>query len=398
MLEGDKATAHGRQRISGFFFFIYAAFGTFVPYLTVFFKIKGMSNFQVGALYAANPIVALVSPMLWGLACDAIGDRRRPLALILVLSAFTFPALLLADDFWSIMALLVIFNFFFRPSLSMGDAAALEFVEGHGADYGKLRMWGAIGFVLPLGLLSLLMGKEAGENVAADRLAPMFAGYFIFGLVAAAAAWRLPARRAAQFTNIFRWSILRQVLTPNIVLLVFCGSVHAAVMWTYYAFLPVRLDELGVADSLKGLFWAIAVVPEVGFFYFAGAISRRIGKKWLFVIGITASSIRLAIFASAESYWLVGLGQTLHPLSFAASYIAMVTLVDGEVPGKLRTTGQTFAYGIGSGLGGTVGLLVGGKVAGIWGITTLFAAGSVITLVVALVAAVFLKERRRGPG
>lgn len=389
----DSAANRGHHRIAAFFFFVYAAYGTFVPYITVFFKRKGMSDFQVGALYATSPILTLLSPILWGLACDATGNKRRPLALSLALSAIIFPVLLLSDQFWPSMVLLVLFNFFFRPSLAMGDASALEFVEKNNADYGRLRMWGAIGFVAPLGILSLLMGREAGENVPAQRLAPMFAAYFALAIVAAVSAWRLPEQRAARFTNIFKWSLLRRVLSSNILLLVFCGSVHAAVMWTYYVFLPIRLDELGVADNLKSLFWAIAVLPEVVFFYFAGAITRRIGKKWLFVIGIAASSIRLAIFASAQSYWLVGLAQTLHPLSFAASYVATVMLVDKEVPGKLRTTGQTFAFCVGSGLGGTVGLLVGGRMADVWGITTLFGVGSGITLVVAIVAAALLRER-----
>ena len=390
---GENPTRRGQLRMIGVYLSIYAAYGTFVPYISVFLKRKGMSDFQVGALSAVGPILTFVSPILWGLACDAMGSRRKPLALTMVLSGLTFPALLVVDGFWMMMAVLVLFNFFFRPSLSMGDAAALEFVEASKHDYGRLRMWGGIGFVIPLGVLSLFMGKESGESVAPERLAPMFAGYFVCATLAAVSALRLPEQRPAHFTNILKWHILRRVLSPNILLLVLCGSVHAAVMMTYYVFLPIRLDELGVADNFKSLFWAIAVIPEIGFFYFVGSISRKVGKKWLFVMGISASAVRLAIFASAENYWLIGLGQTLHSLSFAASYVATVTLVDGEVPGRLRTTGQTFAYGVGTGLGGTVGLLLGGKMADLWGIPTLFGLASVVTLVVALVAMIFLKER-----
>ncbi len=397
MAELSMTMRHGKRRIATFFFLNYAAFGTFVPYLTVFLKRKGMTDVQIGALSAVHPILTLISPPLLGFTCDALGERRRPLALTLMLSALIFPTLLLVDGFWASMAVLVAFNFFFRPSVSLGDAAAMEYVESSDGDYGKLRMWGAAGFVFSIGALNFLLRKEAGEDVPAEHLMLMFLAYSVFALIGAAAALKLPVARAPSFNrNLFRWRALRRLMSRNLAVLLLCSFVHSAVMWGYYTFFPVHLDHLGVTDNVKGVFWVIAVIPEVIFFYYSGRMSSRLGKKWLFVGGVTASAVRLSLVASTGitgTAWLAALAQLLHMLSFGASYLAIVTLVDSEVPQELRTTGQSLAFGVGNGLGGAVGTLLSGKVVSIWGIPWLFAGGAAITILVAFTASAFLRER-----
>jgi len=278
------------RRFAAFYFLLFIPVGMQAPYLFLYFKRVGFTDTQLGTLAALPPLLSVLSPPVWGAVADAFGDRRRTLAVLLVLAAGSFPWLMYTTDFEATLALLVVFSVFAAPPGAIADAIALESVEREGGDYGRLRLWGSLGFAVPLVVFGLVLKRGAGETAAS--LYPIFTGYAIFRLASAGWVGMLPESRGGGKGG-FDLRGARAFASGPFLALAGCAVVATAAMSAYYLYFTIYLDEVGIADNLKGYFWAIAVAAETGMMLVIGALIRRIGLKWTFVLSLVGCAGRL---------------------------------------------------------------------------------------------------------
>lgn len=69
-----------------FYFFFFAANGTLVPYLILFFKQIGLSPSQVGIVIGFKPFISFICSPLWGY----IADKTNKTRLIFVISLIAY--------------------------------------------------------------------------------------------------------------------------------------------------------------------------------------------------------------------------------------------------------------------------------------------------------------------
>src|SRR6185436_6693350 len=81
-----------------------------------------------------------------------IGDGRlgprRTFLLMVCGTALGYAALALLENYWSIVALLVITSAFVAPTVPLLDVIVLHGVSLHGHDYGRIRQWGSLAWLL----------------------------------------------------------------------------------------------------------------------------------------------------------------------------------------------------------------------------------------------------------
>ncbi|XP_031566780.1 major facilitator superfamily domain-containing protein 6-like [Actinia tenebrosa] len=79
----------------GFSFFLYGAFGSFYPYLLLYFKQYGLSSFQAGSIVGIRPLIQLFGAPFW----TAIGERFKAERIVLMCGVLA----------WLIKALILLF-------------------------------------------------------------------------------------------------------------------------------------------------------------------------------------------------------------------------------------------------------------------------------------------------
>ena len=136
-------------RFAALYFLMLLPVGLQTPYLFLFFQRRGLSDSQLGTLASVSPMVTLLVPPLWGMIADRLGDRRRLLALLLASSAVVFPCIIGVTSFLGTLVLMTLFSAFSMPPNALADAITLEHVEKTGEDYGRMRLWGSVGFASP---------------------------------------------------------------------------------------------------------------------------------------------------------------------------------------------------------------------------------------------------------
>lgn len=378
-----------RRRFASFYFLLYLPVGLQAPYLFLFFKRQGFTDVQLGALAAVTPVVNALIPPVWGVIADALGDRRRMLAVLLAVAALTFPWLMWSSSFGLTLALLVVFAAFAYAPASIADAITLENVERDGGDYGRLRLWGSIGFAAPLLLLGLVLERGAGGTAASLR--PIFIGYAVFRLVSAVWSGLLPPSRGHGERRLS----LRGAgafLRPRFLALALCALLATSAMSAYYLYFSIYLDAVGVADNLKGYYWALAVGAETAMMLVIGRVIKAIGLKWTFVLGIMGGVVRL--FALSFHLPPVGIAavQLLHALTLTASMVSGISFVGRLTPPHLRATAQTLWGALNQGFGSAAGSWLAGAAVAAWGLLPMYRAFSFVSATALLAAILLVRE------
>jgi len=347
-----------------FVFFSFMGSGSYTPYLQLYYERRGLSGLQIGALTGIGPALAVAAPPLWGLLVDRIRRVRMVIAASVSVAAATFLCFTWAEEFTVLFALVVVFALFSTASGPLSTALILSEAERLESEYGKLRLWGSVGFAA--GILG------AGAFVGHWGVQAIFALYPAAVLVSLLPLyWTGDTTIGQEPTCLTQvWRSLRSKGVFAVLLLAFLWRVSSA---AYYTFYTIFLDGMGAAPTLISIAWAIGLVGEVTVLRLSGRIVKSRGIRFLLMAGLLGSAFRWIAYALAPTpEWTLPF-QLLHGLTFGACTTAAVLMVDNVFPPGLRATGQGILNTVMWGVGGLVGSLAAGALFQSVGVRSLFA-------------------------
>jgi PPP family 3-phenylpropionic acid transporter len=127
----------------------FAALGAYLPYFPAWLRLQGFEGFEMSAITALMPGMSIVAPALFGLLADTFGLRFSLLRLASTGACAAFIAVAVLStagappSFAGLFSAILFFAFFRSPMILLADVVALE----QASDYGRLRLWGSLGFL-----------------------------------------------------------------------------------------------------------------------------------------------------------------------------------------------------------------------------------------------------------
>ncbi|MHA7873669.1 MAG: MFS transporter, partial [Hyphococcus sp.] len=109
----------------------------------------------------------------------------------------------------------------------------------------------------------------------------------------------------------------------------------------YYAFSYLRWEAIGYSAQTIGFLWATGVIAEIFLLTRARKLAGRFAPMVLLALGAAGAAARWAITALEPPLGLLFLVQTLHALTFAATYLGTIEFLDRAAPTRLVNTGMT---------------------------------------------------------
>jgi PPP family 3-phenylpropionic acid transporter len=353
----------------------FAHIGFFNPYLPLWLKSLGLPLAAISLLASVQSLTRVFAPYAWGALSDHTGERVRLLrisaAVALVASAgLWWPG----GTGWIAVVLLLLFTHT-SSMMSLTEAAMAHLVAGDWGRYGRVRVWGSIGFMVTVFAAGAWFERHGMGSF------PAWAALTLAAVLLC--TWWLPdMKEAPQHAQAPREPV-GDVLRRPVVRWFFASLLfHVMAHFSIYAFLSLYLDALGYSKSTIGALWAVSVLVEVAWFYAQGRLMGRLPmEKWLLICA-GATVLRMAITAGMGQ-WLVALfiAQVLHALSFATHHTACIAMVSKHFPGRLRGRGQALFTVTGYGFGGVLGVLAGGAIAEHWGFRAMYAVAAGLGLV-----------------
>uniref|UniRef100_A0A7S4AHB0 Major facilitator superfamily (MFS) profile domain-containing protein n=1 Tax=Pseudo-nitzschia australis TaxID=44445 RepID=A0A7S4AHB0_9STRA len=141
------------------FFTYYASLGSLLPYLPVYYHSLGHGGQVIGMLGAIKPFTTFLVAPLWGIISDQTGSPFTVLYFAFLVSLVGQLAVSWRHDPFWIMSMVFITAVFNAPVKSLIDSMVMSNIK-NGKLYGRLRLWGQLGFGVGSSVVGLILSKS----------------------------------------------------------------------------------------------------------------------------------------------------------------------------------------------------------------------------------------------
>ena len=397
--------------IALYYFLYIGTFGFWLPYFATYLTSIGLTPSQATRIQALFPVASLLTPPLIGWVADWLRVRGRLLRWATTATAFSFLGFFLLAGHsrpvppggahhpvavpYVALATLA-FAFCRAPLISLIDATAHEYVRHHGGSYGRLRLWGSLGF-----LMAALAGGALTEHYGMDRILLVTA----LGLALTTVCVWMPAlddtASAALATSkdsppsdatpqplAAGLALLR---TDDLWLLLAAVTVYQMAGASYDAAFSIHLLCLGFGPRFIGLAWSIGVLAEILLLAGSGAVIKRLGAARLLPLALATAAVRWSLLGRASTAAAILALQPLHGITFGWFYAAATTLIHERSGGSHATSGQGWLAGA-LGLGSLLGMNWAGAILERAGGCTLYTVAAGLSALATVLAAFYARR------
>ena len=330
------------------YLFYFGQFGVLMPYLGVFLDGRGFSSGEIGELFAMITVARIAGPNLWAFLADKTGKALRVLQLGALLTFGTFCLVFFVNGFWALTLSLALMMMFWTAILPQIEGLTLSCVTGHAKRYGKIRLWGSIGFIV----LTIFTGKMI-DTFSSD--APIYVGSIVlFSLFIVTLFLTQPTQQKNTDPN--QVSIWNKINNPVFYFFLLSVALLQLSFGAYYGFFALYILDLGYSSQATGWLVALGVLAEVIIFLQAGKLIALFGVKWILVISILLTALRWYVLAiAANNPVILVLSQALHAFSFGMTHAASMHFIHYYFGDKFQSQGQAIYISVGFGIGGAIG-------------------------------------------
>lgn len=372
--------------LSAYYFFSLASLGFVVGFMPLYLKSRGITLTQYGILSALYATAGALTQVPLGMASDRI-RRRKPLIVAgtAVLGA-SYLLYGLAKTFPEFCALYALSGVVFFTVATLSSALIHDWTAESGdtaAMYGQTRIWGSIGFIVALMLVSAVPSLVSGTN-----LLPMIAIlFFLSGITILFVSESGKVRH----TDRPRLEGIRRLLGDrNLVIFLIAFLMYRTSESSTMSYLSLYLQSLGGSKSLIALAFVVNAVVEIPFMIWVGRASDRVGRRPPLVIAFLTLPFRLFLYSRLGSPSDVFYVQMFHGLTFSFMLVSSMAFV-ADHSGRDRATGQGLLSMIGA-TAMAAGPFIGGVVADHSSLPWMYGLFSIVALVGGLIFVIFVSE------
>lgn len=307
---------------------IFLSLGIYLPFFPLWLEGKGFSTTQIAILLTVPLAVKVIfTPFVTALA-GKMPKRRHAAVAYCLISLVSFLALGLMEGFWPILMLLALFGIFWHALIPLGDSFALSEVRLHGANYGTIRLWGSITFILAnmsAGYLLIPLGIDGTFSLISLMLAISVVSALLLP------HYGIPVDERPDMAPTLSGTLFAFFKNPTFMAVAASAALLQASHALIYGFGTIDWQLRGYTTGEIGLFWAIGVVAEILLFTQAHRLFSRTSPALLLVVGAIAAILRWCLLGWVEGFWLILAVQALHGLSFGATHLGTQSFIASKV-------------------------------------------------------------------
>jgi len=371
-------------RLSLMMFLQYAIWGAWLPLLWPFLTgHRGFTPDQVGNVFAIGAVGAIVGPFIAGQVADRWFATERFLALSHLVGGAIVWRLATLESYEGFLWWSLAYSLVYAPTLSLTNSLAFHHLPDRDRDFGKVRVWGTVGWILVgIGIGQWLLRRHTpavGDDawILATQWAGMADAFrlsavlgWIMGLFCLALPHTPPTEgeRPSAVAEALG-EIRRQPLLTLFALAVPISCIHQFYFVHTSGFLG--RFQVGAAETINAFFgvggvglMTIGQMSEILVLASMPIVAKAVPRKTLLVVGTLAYATRMALFAYVDAIPLPAevtlvAGVAMHGLCFGCWIFVAFMIVDEETTGDVRASAQSLFNLVIVG----IGIVVGSKIA-----------------------------------
>ena len=420
-------TRNAPVRLSVMMFLQYAVWGVWLPYLANYLTGSvdegglGFSMAQMGwILGLAGSIGAVTAPFLAGQIADRFINAEIYLGLLLIVGGVLKWLTASATGYNHFLTLSILYSIVYMPTLALTNSIAFANLKNSERQFPQVRTFGTIGWIVASSAFPLiwmqtniefspyppfLVGTEKVNSIGFIDDALRVSGVLsvAYGLFAIIFMPRTPPTRNVErpFAFLSAFAMLKR---PSFFVLTLVALPISMIHQVYFFQTGPFIEKgLNFKGSLIGPIMSIGQFAEIAVLAVLGIFLKRIGYRWVIILGAAAFAARFGLFAIAteETRFIVPGAMVLHGLCygffFAGAYLYIEKIATADIRHSVQTVFGIIILGVGPVLAGFYNAWLSGfaeipgvdgadptiNYARVWNVQALIGLGSAIILAVA---------------
>ena len=317
------------------------------------------SGEQIGLAAGTTALAAMISPFFVGMVADRFLATEKILGGLHLLGGAVLYAASLQTAFGPFYGILLVYTLCYMPTLALSNSISFHQMTDPEREFPGIRVLGTTGWIVA-GLFIGSLGLEATEKPLQLAAAGSVAlGLFCFALP------HTPPQKKSRVTmrDVLGLDALSLLGERSFAIFVLGSFLICIPLQFYYAFANLFLNELHVSNAAGKM--TLGQMSEIFFMLVMPWFFRRLGVKYMLLVGMAAWTARYALFAFGDNgalVWMLYGGILLHGICYDFFFVTGQIYVDQKAPGDLRAAAQGFIAFVTLGVGMLIGSWVSGRV------------------------------------
>ena len=339
------------------------------------FQNKQWSGAEFGAIFSTIGIASIFMPAITGIISDRFINAEKLYGTMHIMGAFVLFLLPLVDNpstfFWVILLNMI----FYMPTLSLSITVAYSALKNHGKDvvkdYPPIRIWGTIGFIAALWLVSLTHNETSANQFYIASLVSLALGIYSFTLPKCPPLFNKADNKSTiDSLGLNAFILFKQ--SRFAVFFLFSMLLGAALQLTnaygdtfLHDFSKVAEYKDSIAVRYPAIIMSISQISETLFILAIPFFLRKFGIKYVMLFSMLAWVLRFGLFAYADPegrLWMIILSCIIYGMAFDFFNISGSLFVETQTDPKIRGSAQGLFMMMVNGFGALFGSFTSGIV------------------------------------
>lgn len=359
LIEMEERMKRSYYLYSTWYFLMYFALGSFFPLFSQLLSSFKLEGSTLGIIFSIGSFATIISQPFWGFVNDKMKKPKKLISFLLISSSIAIFCFFFTKGAFVVSLVYLIFMFFNSGTGSISDSSVLS----SGIPFGKVRLWGSIGYAIGVQFAGLVSEKLGIKSILIIYIVFMILTVLIMKTI----NFNKAEVKKIQLSDIKELVHNKKYLLAALGCFLVGGSVTGNN--NYFGLL---YKELGGSIAGIGLAFLLFAGSEAPFMMFFQKVSRKINlvHGLIFVSGISA--IRWILYSYTSNPNVLLWSFLLQGIS-VGGYLVFTTLYIAEVTEeKVRTTALSLFGALSMGLGGMVLQYFSGKIMAGFGISKVY--------------------------
>ena len=305
----------------------------------------------IGGAYGTAPIAAIFAPLFLGIVADRFFPSEKVMGVLLLIGGALMcmaPGIAASGNGDKLVWIFTGHMLCFMPTLALGNNIVFANVTDQNL-FPKIRVWGTIGWIVA-GLLIGFLGWGAKFNIfwVAGACA-LTLGVYSFFLPSTPP----PAKgQPVSFRALLMVDAFSMMKKPSFAIFIACSTLICIPLAYYYALTSNYLSNVGFLAPASTM--SLGQMSEIIFMVLLPLFLRKLGVKYMILVGMLAWVTRYALFAMGapdQVAWMLFGGIVLHGICydffFVTGFMYTDRIAGKDIKGQAQSMLVFFTQGIG---------------------------------------------------
>lgn len=339
------------------------------------FQNKQWSGSEFGLIFSTMGISAIFMPALTGIIADRFVNAEKLYGTMHILGAMALFCLPLVNDPSTFFWVMLLNMIFYMPTLSLSITVAYSALKNNNKDvvkdYPPIRIWGTIGFIVALWVVSLTHNETSSNQFYIASLTSLALGIYAFTLPKCPPLWRITENRSfASSLGLNAFALFKEQRFA--VFFLFSLFLGAALQLTnaygdtyLHDFKNIEAYRDTIAVKYPAIIMSISQISETLFILAIPFFLKKFGIKYVMIFSMIAWVLRFGLFAygnPAEGLWMIVLSCIIYGMAFDFFNISGSLFVETQTDSKIRGSAQGLFMMMVNGFGALFGSFASGVI------------------------------------